>query len=66
MTIGNNFRAKRIERDLSQNELSKLSGVSKQMISCIEGDKRIPTVTIAKKIAKALRCTVDELLSEAS
>lgn len=66
MTIGNNFRAKRIERDLSQNELSKLSGVSKPMISSIEGNKRIPSVIIAKKIAKALRCTVDELLSEAS
>ena len=66
MTIGYNFRTKRIERDLSQNELSRLSGVSKPMISSIECDKRIPTVVIAQKIAKALRCTVDELLKEVS
>jgi len=66
MTIGNTFREKRKQRELSQSELAKLSGVSKQMISFIECDKRIPTVIIANKIAKALRCTIDELLSEAS
>ena len=66
MTIGTNFRLKRIQRDLSQNELAKLSGVSKPMISAIERDKRTPSVLVAQKIAKTLRCTVDELLSEAS
>lgn len=66
MTIGNKFRSKRMERSLSQNELSRLSGVSKPMISSIECGKRIPSVIIAKKIARVLRCTVDELLSEAS
>ncbi len=63
-SIGNNFREKRIERNLSQSELSKLSGVSQPMISSIERDKYIPSVITAQKIAKALRCTVDEFLSE--
>ncbi len=66
MTIGTNIRNKRLQRDLSQNELAKLSGVSKPMISAIERDQRIPTVVVAQKIARTLRCTVDELLSEAS
>lgn len=58
MTIDRNFRAKRIQRGMSQSELAKLSGVSKQMISAIECGKRTPSVTIAQKIAKSLRCTI--------
>ncbi|WP_303820936.1 helix-turn-helix domain-containing protein [Ruminococcus flavefaciens] len=66
MTIGANIRNKRIQRDLSQNELAKLSGVSKPMISAIERDQRTPSVTVAQKIARTLRCTVDELLDGAA
>lgn len=63
MSIGDNFKNKRIERDLSQEELSKLSGVSKPMISYIEGGKRVPSVLTAQKIARVLRCTIDDLLT---
>jgi DNA-binding XRE family transcriptional regulator len=66
MTIGKAIKEKRIERDLSQQELSDLSGVSKQMICAVENNKRIPSVTIAKKLAKTLRCSLDELFGEAS
>lgn len=63
MNIGDNFKNKRIERDLSQEELSKLSGVSKPMISYIERGKRVPSVLTAQKIARVLRCTIDDLLA---
>ncbi len=63
MSIGDNFKSKRIERDLSQEELSKLSGVSKPMISYIERGKRVPSVLTAQKIARVLRCTIDDLLA---
>ena len=63
MRIGDNFKNKRIERDLSQEELSKLSGVSKPMISYIERGKRVPSVLTAQKIARVLRCTIDDLLA---
>lgn len=63
MSIGDNFKNKRIERDLSQEELSKLSGVSKPMISYIERGKRVPSVLTTQKIARVLRCTIDDLLA---
>lgn len=63
MSIGDNFKNKRIERDLSQEKLSKLSGVSKPMISYIERGKRVPSVLTAQKIARVLRCTIDDLLA---
>ena len=65
MTIGESFKTIRNDRKISQKQLAKLSGVSVAMISYIEADRRIPTVLTAKKIAQALRCTIDELVGDA-
>lgn len=55
----------RTKRKLNQAQLSKLSGVPQPMISCIEtGDVKNPTVKTLKKLAAALRCTVDDLIEE--
>lgn len=49
---------------ISQNQLSKRSGVSQSFISAmLAGDKQ-PTITVAKKLARALDVTLDELVGE--
>lgn len=64
MTIGEKVRQKRLERDLTQSELAKLSGVSKSMIFYIEKDLRIPTADKLKSIAKVLRCSMDYICND--
>lgn len=55
----------RRKRKLNQAELSKLSGVPQPMISEIENEiVKNPTVGTMSKLAKALRCTVDDLIEE--
>ncbi len=55
----------RKKRRLNQRELSDLSGVPQPMISEIEtGSVKNPTVFTMAKLAKALRCTVDDLIEE--
>ena len=43
-------------------ELAAKSGVSRVSINRYELGQRIPDVTIARKIAEALSCTIEELL----
>ena len=47
---------------MSQEELAKLIGSSKQMISLYERNERTPKITMANKIAEALGTTVDEMM----
>ena len=55
----------RRKRRLNQRELSDLSNVPQPMISEIEtGSVKNPTVFTLVKLAKALRCTVDDLIEE--
>lgn len=58
-----NIKKIREDKKLGVNELSRISGVNASYISALErGEKKNPTVTTLKKIAKALDVTVDELL----
>ena len=57
----NIIREKRKERGLSQEELAKKCGVSRQTVNAIENDKYDPTLALAFSLAKELRTTVDEL-----
>ena len=49
---------------LSQQALSKLSGVPQSTISAVESGARIPKEDTMVMIAAGLRCTVGELLGE--
>ncbi|WP_164667325.1 helix-turn-helix transcriptional regulator [Virgibacillus doumboii] len=51
----------RVEHDLSQEELAKKVGVSRQTIGLIELGKYNPTLSLCKAICKALDKTLDEL-----
>ncbi len=57
----NRIRELRKARKLSQDELAKLCGVTRQTIHAIENNKYDPTLSLAFKLAKELDTTVDEL-----
>lgn len=62
--IGRTMRRLREKRGLSQLALAKKSGVAQGYISDIEaGVKRNPGIETLRKLAKALKCTVAELLT---
>ena len=55
------IKEKRTEKNLSQKELSALSGVPQQTISSLETGAREPTAETLYLLAKALDTTMDEL-----
>ena len=61
------FRLEEIRnrRMMNQRQLSDASGVPQPMISQIEtGDVKNPTVGTMRKLAMALKCTIDDLIDE--
>lgn len=59
--INEKLRKARIEKGLSQTELAKLIGVSRQTINMIENNDYNPTILLCLKIFKILGKTLDEL-----
>ena len=57
----NVIRNRRKELGLSQEELAKTCGVSRQTVHAIENNKYDPTLALAISLAKELQLTVDEL-----
>ena len=55
------LKAARAARDLSQEELARLCGVSRQTINAIEKGDYNPTINLCIAICKALGKTLDEL-----
>lgn len=56
VSVGESVRIVRELQDLSQNELSKLTGIPQSTISSIENDRVKLGVERAKVIARALKC----------
>lgn len=54
----------RVEKDLSQEELASLVGVSRQTISLIESGKYNPSLSLCIAICKQLSKTLDDLFWE--
>jgi transcriptional regulator with XRE-family HTH domain len=61
MALAENIKAKRLEKSMSQEELSGIVGVTKMAISLYEKGERIPDFYTGLRIAKALDTTVEEL-----
>lgn len=57
----NHVRALRKELGLSQEELGKRCGVSRQTINAIENQKYDPSLPLAFQLARILSTTVDAL-----
>lgn len=59
-----NIKSARAKLDLSQEDLAKAVGVSRQTIVTIEKGRGNPTLDLCKKICKTLNKTLDELFGE--
>ncbi len=57
----NRINELRKHQKLSQEQLAKLCGVSRQTINAIENNKYDPTLSLAFELAHYLKVTVDEL-----
>ena len=60
----NRIRAIRVERNLSQKELAEKTGLSQVNVSRYEKGQRKLEIQTAARIAEALGCTVDELITK--
>jgi transcriptional regulator with XRE-family HTH domain len=61
--IGEALQRLRLARRMSLEQLSRVAGVSKSMLSEIERDKANPTIAVAWRLANALGLTLDQLLA---
>ena len=59
----NRLKALRTERNLTQDELSKASGVGRITIARIENGSNT-SLKILRRLAAALGCTVEDLITE--
>lgn len=57
-----NLRKKRLECNLTQTKLAKKVCVTQGAVWQWENGRTEPKVTTAAKLAKALGCTIDELM----
>ena len=64
MTLGQKITKIRKEKKLSQIDIAKYVGVSRDAISKYERDDIIPSVENAKKIAEVLSISLDYLVSQ--
>ena len=63
LKIGEKIRAKRRERDLTQEELANILGVSKAAVSKWENEESYPDITMLPRIARLFQITIDELFN---
>jgi putative transcriptional regulator len=59
----NNIRVNRATNKISQDDLAKMVGVSRQTINAIENNKYYPSLELGLKLSKILKCSVNELFS---
>ena len=63
MPLNNRLKEYRAKINVTQTEMGKLVGVSRQTISQIERGDYSPSVTLALKIAKVLDAKVEDIFS---
>jgi len=59
----NTIKLRRVALNLTQEDLAKLLGVSRQTINAIENNKYFPSLELGLKLSATLHCTVNELFS---
>jgi len=64
--VGAALQRLRLARGLTLEDLSRIAGVSKSMLSQIEREKANPTIAITWRLANALGVQIGELLSTAA
>ena len=59
------IRQRRIARGLSLNRLAELTRLSRQMLSFIETNRRVPTIDTVARISRAFGLPCHKLVAEA-
>ena len=62
MTFGQKITSVRKQKEMSQAELGKLSGVNGDIVGKYERDEMKPSIETAKKLADALEVSLDYLV----
>ena len=57
----NNLKVERAIKDITQEDLAKLIGVSRQTINAMEKNKYVPSTVLSLKIAKVFGKNVEEV-----
>ena len=57
----NRLKVARAEKDLTQEDLAKLIGVSRQSINTIESGRYVPSTVLALKMAQVFGKAVEEI-----
>jgi len=65
ITTGDNVRTARITRAISQAELARRAGISRQALGAIESGVYLPSVAVALSLARELGATVEGLFGAA-
>ena len=58
------MKFRRIELEMSQGDLAKLAGVTRQTIGLIEAGEFNPSIKLCCAICRALGCTLNDLFWE--
>lgn len=61
--LKNRLQEIRWEKNWSQGQLSRISGVPQSVISVIENNNEIPSLMTALKLAKALSVSVEDIFT---
>ena len=62
MSIGENIKRLREERNMTQRELAMEVGVTHPMICQIERGSKVPSMPLGSQIAQALNCSIIDLM----
>ncbi len=57
----NSIKVERARMNITQEELAKKAGVTRQAINAIETNKYAPSIVLAFKIAKALKVKITDI-----
>jgi putative transcriptional regulator len=60
-SLGNRLRVERAKRNLTQQALAELVGVSRKTINTIETGRFVPSTLVALRMARALEVSVEDL-----
>lgn len=63
-TLGARVRSARHRAELTQESLAEAAKIAVRTVRAIEGDRMVPTVPIAARIAQAVDVDLDELVPE--
>jgi len=64
MSIGENLKRLRVQKNMTQQELAERAGVSGPMIAQVERGTKTLSMPLGKAIAEAIGCRLDDLLAE--